>query len=231
MNIICTLKRPCLFKLVFLICFSICSETYASETSADPDLPGGRRRDFLGMSYPTMGNKWPNRKGSVWIHSQASFKHIIYPDFGQQNGLPPIHLTADYSFDHHWSLGAYYGRFRSTYVDVYGNEFYESDIKSYFGGLRLTLHFTDIFNNAFGEVVNVRKWDFYGSAFIGWHSISWDVAPKYFGQQDFSEGSFGSLGLVLGCRWLPFKRLGVFAEAGKGPTGYFSFGLSGKIIK
>jgi hypothetical protein len=190
-----------------------------------------RDRDFLGLKLPMLGNKWPNRKGSVWLSFNTSRKYLIYPDFGRQKGIPPLQFSIDYSFDHHWSLGAYYGFFNSTYVDTYGNEPYESRIRSFSGGVRLSFHFADIFNNAFGEVVNVRKWDFYSTAFLGWYSFHWDVEEKYLAQQDFSEGSFGSMGIIVGAKWIPHPKIGIFIEAGKGPVGLVNFGISGKIMK
>jgi hypothetical protein len=125
----------------------------------------------------------------------------------------------------------YYGFFHSTYTDSYGSEAYQSQIKSNFGGIRLTFHFADVFNNTFGEVVNVKKWDFYSTANLGWYSFRWDVSSKYIEQQDFSDGSFGSAGLVLGVKWIPHPKIGMFIEAGKGPVGIISFGVSGKIMK
>lgn len=191
----------------------------------------GRGRDFLGINLPMLGNKWPFKKGALWINLSASKKYIIFPEFGSQKGLLPMQISADYSFDNHWAFGIYYGFFNSTYTDTYGSEAYDSRITSNFGGIRLTFHFADVFNNTFGEVVNVKKWDFYSTAALGWYSFRWDVAPKYAEQQDFSDGSFGSASLVLGAKWIPHPKIGVFLEAGKGTVGVISFGLSGKIMK
>lgn len=203
-----------------------------SAMGADLDAPMGRvRKDLFRMNLPRMGKQWPCQPGSLWINAQGSTKFIVFPEFGSRKGLPPLHLSADYSFDQHWSLGVYYGFYNGRYSDVYGNELYESQIRAYLGGLRLSLHFADIFNNAFGEVVNVRKWDFYATSHVGWYSFRWDVNPKYREQQDYSEGSFGSLGLVLGARWIPIPKLALFVEGGKGPVGWLSLGISGKLMK
>ena len=199
---------------------------------ADPAGPSGRvRRDLFRMNLPKMGKKWPCQPGSLWINVQASHKFIIFPEFGSRKGTPPLHISGDYSFDQHWSAGIYYGFYNGIYTDVYGNELYESQIKAYLGGVRLSLHFADMFNNVFGEVVNVRKWDFYATTHVGWYSFRWNVGEKFRGQQDYSEGAFGSLGLVLGARWIPIPKLAIFAEGGKGPVGWFSLGISGKLIK
>ena len=191
----------------------------------------GRGRDFLGMNLPMLGNKWPHKRGSLWVSVSAAKKYIIFPEFGSQKGLLPMQISGDYSFDNHWAFGAYYGFFNATYTDSYGSEAYESRIKSNFGGIRLTFHFADVFNNTFGEVINVKKWDFYSTASLGWYSFRWDVDAKYTDQQDFSDGSFGSASLVLGAKWIPHPKIGIFVEAGKGPVGVISFGISGKIMK
>ena len=191
----------------------------------------GRKRDFLGMNLPMLGNKWPHKSGSLWINMSAAKKYIIFPEFGSQKGLPPMQISGDYSFDNHWAFGVYYGFFNATYTDSYGSEAYQSHIKSNFGGVRLTFHFADVFNNTFGEVINVKKWDFYSTASLGWYSYRWQVAPKYVEKQDFSDGSFGSASLVLGAKWIPHPKIGIFLEAGKGTAGMISFGVSGKIMK
>jgi hypothetical protein len=191
----------------------------------------GRSRDFLGMNLPMLGNKWPHKRGSLWINLSAAKKYIIFPEFGSQKGLLPMQISGDYSFDNHWALGAYYGFFNATYTDSYGSEAYESHIKSNFGGIRLTFHFADVFNNTFGEVINVKKWDFYSTASLGWYSFRWNVASKYTQKQDFSDGSFGSASLILGAKWIPHPKIGIFVEAGKGTVGIISFGVSGKIMK
>lgn len=204
----------------------------ATVSLAETPASNGRvRRDLFRMNLPRMGKPWPCQPGSLWINAQASHKFIIFPEFGSRKGAPPIHLSADYSFDQHWSAGIYYGFYNGRYTDLYGNEPYESQIRAYLGGLRLSLHFADIFNNAFGEVVNVRKWDFYATTHVGWYTFRWDVNQIHREQQDFSEGSFGSLGLVLGARWIPVPKLAVFIEGGKGPVGWLSFGISGKLMK
>lgn len=195
------------------------------------DTYSGRRRDFLGMNLPMLGTKWPNKQGTVWLSVNTTKKYLIYPEFGTQKGVPPIQLSCDYSFDNHWALGLYFGHFNSTYHDTYGSELYKSQIKSLTGGIRLTFHFADIFNNAFGEVVNIRRWDFYATSFIGWYNYRWDVNNKYLNQQDFSGGAFGSMGVMLGAKWIPHPKFGIFLEVGKGPVGLFNFGISGKIIK
>jgi hypothetical protein len=195
-----------------------------------PDGLTRSSRDFLGFRLPLMGSRWGFRTGSVWAGVQAARSYIVYPRFGSHKGVP-LQFQADYSFDNHWAAGVYGGLFQATYSDIYGSETYQSRLLSYSGGLRLTLHFSDVFNNVFGEVVNVRKWDFYSTAFAGWYSYRWKVDRLYEGQQDFSDGSFGSMGLVLGARWMPHPRLGIFAEAGKGPVGYLALGLSARVVK
>jgi hypothetical protein len=57
------------------------------------------------------------------------------------------------------------------------------------------------------------------------------VDQKYRGSRDFSIGSFSSIGIMAGIKWLPRPRFGVFVEGGKGPVSIFGFGLSAKILK
>jgi len=189
------------------------------------------KRDFLRMNLPVIGNKWPYRPGSLWISLQSHHAFIIYPTFGTRTSLPPLQLSVDHSFDSHFALGAYFGYFKSTYTDSYGISKYQSDLTGYNGGIRLTFHFTDIFNNAFMEVLNVKKWDLYSTASAGWYSYNWKVEEKYTDTQDFNNGSFGSFGLVLGIKWLPTPKTGIFIEGGKGNVGWFSAGLSVKLVK
>ena len=189
------------------------------------------KRDFLRMNLPVIGSKWPFRPGSLWLSLQSHHAFIIYPTFGTRSGLPPLQLSADHSFDNHFAFGLYFGYFNSTYTDMYGESKYESILTGYNGGIRLTFHFADIFNNAFMEVLNVKKWDLYSTAFAGWHSYKWNVEEKYTGTQDYTNGSFGSFGLVLGLKWLPTTKTALFIEGGKGTVGYFSAGIAVKLVK
>ena len=183
------------------------------------------------MNLPVIGNKWPYRSGSMWVNLQASSGLIIFPTFGSREGLPPLQISADHSFDNHWAIGGYIGYYNSIYKDNFGISEYSSEIKGYSGGLRLTLHFADIFNNAFMEVLNLKKWDLYSTASAGWYSYKWTVDPKYTANQDFANQSYGSLGLVLGIKWIPTPKFGIFVEGGKGPVGWVSAGISAKIVK
>jgi hypothetical protein len=192
---------------------------------------GYGKRDLLRMNLPVVGYKWPYRPGSLWVNLQSHHSFINYPTFGTRTGLPPLQLSVDHSFDTHFAFGAYVGYYNATYTDNFGDSKYQSTFSGNNIGLRLTFHFSDIFNNMFHEVVNVKKWDFYSTAFAGWHTIKWNVDSKYINTQDFSDGSFGSLGLVLGVKWMPTSRTGIFLEAGKSPVGWFSAGISGKLVK
>jgi hypothetical protein len=216
-----------LFAYVFLINLN---SSQASDFHRENGLRGPYK-DFLGMNLPMIGNKWPYRTGSLWIHLQASEWFLIYPDFGKRTGLPPLQVAADYSFDNHWAIGTYFGMFHGTYFDNYGNGNYKSQVNGYNGGLRLTLHFSDIFNNLFTEVINIKKWDLYATSHLGWYSYRWAVDPIYEDQQDFSSASFASVGLVLGARYHITPKTGIFIEAGKGPVGIISGGISAKLMK
>jgi hypothetical protein len=213
------------FYSLLLLVFFISSKPKAAFSNPAP------KRDFLRMNLPVIGNKWPYRSGSLWVSLQMSRAFITYPSFGSQSGLPPLQLSIDHSFDNHWALGVYGGFFNSTYTDNFGNEQYSAKIKAFNGGLRLTLHFSDIFNNAFAEVLNVKKWDLYSTMSAGWYSYKWQVAPIYTETRDYTNASFGSLGLVLGLKWIPTPKYSLFVEGGKGPVGWVSFGLAGKLIK
>ena len=216
------------FIVKFLIIWAFCT-TIQSLAYSNPLSRG--RRDFLRMNLPVIGNKWPNRQGSLWVGLQASSAFIIYPKFGQRTGFLPLQVSVDHSIDDHWALGAYAGYFNSTYTDKYGEQTYQSKITGFNGGLRLTLHFADIFNNMFAEVLNLKKWDLYSTASAGWYAYNWQVDPIYTNTRDFSNASFGSFGLVVGVKWIPIPQLGIFVEGGKGPVGWVSFGISGKLVK
>ena len=220
------------FKTTLVAIFFLAdSQSVSANDNSSSPLFSRRRGDFLGLNMPRMGNKWPNRKGSGWLSLQTSAKYTAYPVFGRIQGMVPLQVSFDYSFDNHFTIGGYVGRFEANYLDTYGTEPYKCAILSNSGGLRMSLHFSDLFNNMFGERVNVRKWDLYATGHIGWHTITWNVDQKYRGSRDFSIGTFSSIGIMAGIKWLPTPRFGVFVEGGKGPVSIFGFGLSAKILK
>ena len=183
------------------------------------------------MNFPRMGNKWPNLKGSGWISLQTPVKFTAYPTFGQITGMRPIQVSFDYSIDDHFTVGAYLGRFYSEIQDVYGTEYYRCYFRSNSGGIRFSLHFSDLINSFTGARINVRKWDIYSTAHMGWYTRNWVVGERFRGNRDYSIGSFSNTGIVAGVKYLPVPRLGIFAEAGIGPVSVFGFGISGKILK
>jgi hypothetical protein len=213
------------FRKKFLLSFF----TLFSVLLCEAENLGGPYRDFLGLNLPIIGNKWPYRRGSIWTGLQGSHAFINYPKWGTRSGLIPLQANIDYSFDHHWAIGAYIGYFGSTYSGTYGDEKFESRFQSFSGGLRITLHWSDVFNNLFFEVVNIRKWDIYTTTFIGYYSQNWNVAYRYLQTQDFSEGSYTTMGIIMGLRWHPWPKVGLFVEGGKGPVGYLGFGLNVKV--
>lgn len=186
--------------------------------------------DFLGLRLPKNGVKWPVRKGSLWLNLSTNRWLYAYPKFGSITGLP-ILVSADHSFDDHWTIGAYGGYYSPTYNEPFGSDRYDSHLKSYVGGLRLSFHFADVFNKAFHEVLNLQRWDLYTSLSAGVVHYTWKVDNKYINHRDFTPVTFPSVGLVAGVRFLIFPRLAVFGEIGKGVFGYVGFGLSAKIVK
>jgi hypothetical protein len=194
-------------------------------------FPTRRRNDFLGLNLPRMGNKWPYLKGAGWLSLQMPVKYTAYPAFGQIVGLRPLQLSFDYSFDDHFSIGAYLGRFQSDIQDNYGTEFYRSSFRSNSGGVRLSFHFADLINSFVGTHINVRKWDFYSTAHIGWYTRNWTVSEMYRKTRDYSNGSFSNVGIMLGAKYHPIQRIAIFAEGGIGPVSVYGFGITGKIIK
>jgi hypothetical protein len=190
-----------------------------------------KRKDFLGFNMPRMGNKWPYLKGAGWLSLQMPVKYTAYPTYGQVVGLRPLQLSCDYSFDDHFSIGAYLGRFQADIQDFYGSEFFRSSFRSNSGGIRLSLHFADLINSFVGTRINVRKWDFYSTAHMGWYTRNWAVGERYRGTRDFSNGSYSNIGIMMGVKYHPIQRLAVFAEGGIGPVSLFGFGITGKIIK
>jgi hypothetical protein len=194
-------------------------------------FPSRKRKDFLGMNLPRMGNKWPYLKGSGWLSLQMPVRYTAYPAYGQITGMRPIQLSFDYSFDDHFSAGAYLGYFHSQIQDVYGTEFFRTTFSSQSGGFRLTLHFADLINSFVGTRINVRKWDLYTTAHMGWYTRNWVVGEKYRGTRDYANGSFSNIGIVAGVKYHPVQRIGIFAEGGIGPVSVLGFGITGRIIK
>lgn len=186
--------------------------------------------DLLGLRMPRIGVKWPVNKGSLWLSLGTQHWMYIYPKFGKVTGFP-ILLSGDYSMDAHLTFGLYAGYYRPQYNEPYGSDRYSSYLKSYVGGVKLSFHFTDLFNNAFHEVLNLRKWDLYASLSAGIVHYTWAVDPKYQEYRDFTPVTFPMLGLVVGARYLVLPKLAVFAEAGRGVFGYVGFGVATKVMK
>lgn len=186
--------------------------------------------DFLGLRLPRNGVKWPVRKGSLWLSLSTNRWLYAYPKFGSISGLP-IQAAVDHSFDDHWTIGVYAGYYNPTYNEPFGSDRYDSHLKSYVAGLKLSFHFADVFNEAFHEVLNLQRWDFYTSLSAGVVHYKWEVDHKYLAYRDFTPVTFPSVGLVLGTRFLILPRFAVFAEVGKGVFGYVGFGLATKIVK
>lgn len=216
---------PCLL-------FVFCLETGFGAGLRGGDSFNGRRFSNIlnGHGLPKNGNRWPFGRGSVWFSAAANSKMIVYPVFGQVSGIPWM-ASAEYSFNDHFAFGAYGGFYQGTYTEPFGSDTYESKLRSYVYGLRLTFHFADIFNRTFLEVVNTRRWDLYATLTAGIVHYDWNVSYKYLHYRDFSPKSFGSVGGVVGIRYCPIPRLGFFAEVGKGVFGYYGFGAALKIVK
>jgi|LakMenEpi03Aug12_release.lakeMendotaPanAssembly.Ray.scaffolds.fasta_scaffold409356_2 hypothetical protein len=229
MNFITNLKRAgkSWYCLIFSLAFlgsSICKTEAAIP-------PPSIQRDFLGIDMPNVGIKWPYRQGALWLGLQSGIGFIDYPEFGTRKGLMPLQLNADYSFDDHWAVGGYFGYFNSSYNFIFGNQNLEGKFTGMTGGLRLTLHWSDVFNDMFREVLNIISWDLYTTAFGGIYNRKWDVDDRARSGPEFLEGSKAQYGVVMGLRWHPAPKFGVFAEGGLGSIGYFGFGLNAKLMK
>lgn len=221
-------KAPVQCLKLFLLSFFILLQISGSFAAGPPPHI---QRDFLGIDLPNVGIKWPYRKRSMWLGLQSGIGFINYPDFGSRKGLLPLQLNADYSFDDHWAIGAYFGYFGNTYSYGYAVQTLNAKFTSMAGGVRLTLHWSDVFNDMFREVLNILSWDLYTTAFAGMYTRKWDLDTDFKDRYDFSEGNKAQYGIVMGLRWHPAPKFGVFAEGGIGPVGYFGFGLNAKIMK
>lgn len=181
---------------------------------------------------PRTNYTWPFPKGSGWLSLQTPLMFTAYPDYGRIEGLPPVQVSFDYSIDPHFSIGGYLGRYRAKILDWYENEPYQTSFWSNSGGIRMSLHFSHLLNAFAGTRINLKKLDLYATGSLGWYTRNFTtVSERYRNNRDYSFGSFSSPGLMLGVRYFPIEKLGIFAEGGWGPVSVFGIGISARVIK
>ena len=212
---------------IFLLAFL----SFSSLAKARPlNLKPPFQEDFLGLSFPNPGSKWPFSKGSIWLNISSSIGLIGYPSFGNRRAYLPLLFSADYSISDHISVGPYFGFFRLRYEDSYQGLGYESRLTTYHIGARALVHASDILNKELGASIDIRKWDIYGGLSTGFVSRVWRIDDEFKNaRSDYSVSIYPSIGLVLGARYLITDNFGIMAEVGKGSFGLISFGISGKL--
>lgn len=180
---------------------------------------------------PRVSYKWPFPKGSGWMNLQTPLAFTAYPNFGRVDGLPPVQVSFEYSFDPHFSIGGYLGRYRANILDWYQNEPYKTSFWSNSGGIRMSVHFADLLNAFAGTRINLKKIDLYATGSLGWYTRNFTtVSERYRSNRDYSFGSYSAPGLMLGIRYFPVEKLGIFAEGGWGPVSLFGIGISGRLF-
>lgn len=217
------------WKWIFTFCLlslSLFAEAGSFKTNARPPF----QEEFLGMTFPNPGSKWPFSKGTIWLNISTSIGLIGYPSFGNRRAYLPLMLSADYSISDHIAVGPYLGFFRLRYDDSFNGTPYESRLTTYHIGGRAILHTSDILNTEMGAGIDARKWDLYGGISAGFVSRVWRIDDNYKNaRNDYSVSLYPSIGLVLGARYLLSDNFGLMAEVGKGSFGLISFGVSGRI--
>lgn len=215
------------YRWIFLLClWSLSNFAEARKKSFNPPF----QEDFLGMSFPNPGSKWPFSKGAVWLNISSSIGLIGYPSFGNRRAYLPLMISGDYSISDHIAVGPYLGFFRLRYDDSFNGTKYESRLTTYHIGARAILHATDILNAEMGAGIDARKWDLYGGLSAGFVSRVWTIDNEFKNaRNDYSVSLYPSIGLIIGARYLVTDNFGIMAEVGKGSFGLISFGVSGKL--
>lgn len=180
----------------------------------------------MGLDLPSTGSRWPFPTGAIWVHASTSFGVIGYPSYGNRRVFLPLMLSADYSFDPHWSLGGYLGYFSIAYDDSYLGERYSSRLSNWVLGGRLTFHGTDVINELTGADIDVTDWDIYGILSLGLVNRTWRVDSDYRESRNFDSITYPSLGLVVGAKYFVSNTFAIHAELGKGALGALTFGGS-----
>lgn len=214
--------------ILFLMAGFFHFSAFADELPSDNTPGGGKKGGIFKMHYNRYGMRWPVRKGSWWTSVSTNRWLYPFPKSTAGDGFP-LQFSVDYSFEDHWTIGAYGAYYRSILTASYGTSQIQYPITGYSAGSRLGFHFTDLFNDSFGEVVNMSKWDFYSTAHIGFISYRFDGSAEVRTQDQYRNATLPSLGIVLGSRYLITPHFAVFAEAGKGTLGYFGAGAAFKL--
>lgn len=135
----------------------------------------------------------------------------------------PLLASLEFGVVDNITVGPYFGMqsSRYKYSDALFN--YEYDYFVWSGGLKGTYHGTEILNDEF-DLGIPEKWDIYGSLYAGvtigtyTERTSWGNTPG---------NTFAlSPSAVVGARYMFMDNFGLYLEAGRGPLGYLSGGLS-----
>ena len=215
--------------LFFLIALGLLQQVRAGNLVPEPAASAfGKRGGIFKYHLSRNGVHWPVREGSLWLSGGTNRFLFLYPKVNSSDGFP-VQISADYSFDDHFTIGAYGGYYGNKYIFLYGMEPYNNYLKSYVGGLRLGFHFTDFFNDMIYGRINMSKWDIYSTIHIGIVRYQWEETAWNKDQQDFTAHTFASIGLVAGIRYIITPSFSLYAEGGKGVFGYMGFGAAVKI--
>jgi hypothetical protein len=189
------------------------------------------QEDLLGLSLPTTGGKWPFPEGALWFHFNTSLGIIGYPTFGTRRAFLPFQACLDYGITPHLSVGPYLGVYTIRITDNYKGEQYDSKLRSFIMGGRLTFHGTDVLNEHLGAHIDVKQWDIYSALSVGVVTRSWSVDDKYSdSRSDYGVSIYPSTSLILGARYFITPGFAIHAETGKGSFGFLSFGISARIL-
>ena len=161
----------------------------------------------------------------------------------------PVSLSYEYRMSELFGFGVSTGYSKIKYVE--SNQYENEDDYLYSWSylpldLRLNFHFVSLINELSTSNIKDNSVDLYASFFVGPEYRIFTALNKE--MEDYSEELNESetstdesednktykskihnnpnFGFMLGISYMPFKHLGFFLEAGKGPVGHFNIGLA-----
>jgi hypothetical protein len=197
------------------------AQTFASAESAPAitqveDKQPAESQAARPKTFATKASDSGFEAGDILISPGLSFG-AIYGYGGA--GFLPLSLSAEYSLNDKFALGAYVGYASGSSSNLLLNSKWTSFS---FGG-KGTLHATGLLNQAFGSSMDAEKIDLFASAYLGIRTFSYS--------QDFigASGTTFTPGLTIGGRYFFTPNIGAFLELGYGAIGAGTLGVSFRL--
>ena len=185
------------------------------------------------------------------IFAGVTMGTLDYKEFSEDRGpmFMPVSLSYEYRMSELFGFGISTGYSKIKYAELDLRPAEDDYLYSWSYiplDLRLNFHFVSLINELSTSNIKDNSVDLYASFFVGPEYRIFTALNKemedYLEELNKSETSADesednktykskihnnpNFGFMLGISYMPFKHLGFFLEAGKGPVGHFNIGLA-----